>query len=96
MAAMVAVIMAAMVVVIMAVMVVVMVVVIMVVMAAILILMLLIPINLLVQKVGKIEVMEILLKTLNLKVEEVEEKEEFPTRVIPQLIKISTLFLQAY
>ena len=43
----------------------------------------LIAINPLVQKVGKIEAMEILWKTLNLKVEEVGEKEEFPTMAIP-------------
>ena len=43
----------------------------------------LIVIRLLEQKDGKIEVMEILLKTLNLKVEEVGEKEEFPVMVIP-------------
>ena len=59
-------------------------------------LMLLTAINPLVLKVGKIEAMGILLKTLNLKVEEVEEKEEFPARVIPQTTKISILFLQAY
>jgi len=53
-------------------------------------------INPLEQKVGKIEVMVILLKTLNLKVEEVGEKEEFLARVIPQSMKISILFLQAY
>jgi len=43
----------------------------------------LIVINPLAQKVGKIEVMEILRKTLNLKVEEVEEKEEFLAMAIP-------------
>ena len=59
---------------------------------AILNLMLLLVINLLEQMVGKIEVMEILLKTLNLKVEEVGEKEEFPEMVIPQTINISSLF----
>ena len=37
----------------------------------------LIQINLLVQKVGKIEVMEIHLKTLNMRVEEAGEREEF-------------------
>ena len=37
----------------------------------------------LVQKAGKIEVMEILRKTLNLKVEEVEEKEEFLAKATP-------------
>jgi hypothetical protein len=50
---------------------------------AILNLVLLIVINPLAQRVGKIEVMEILRKTLNLKVEEVEEKEEFPVMAIP-------------
>ena len=45
-------------------------------------LMLLIAINPLGQKVGKTEVMETLLKILNLKVEEVEEKEVFPARGI--------------
>ena len=51
--------------------------------AVILNLVLLIPINPLVQKVGKIEVMEILRKILNLKVEEVGEKEGFPVMAIP-------------
>ena len=41
-------------------------------------------INLLVQMVGKIEVMEILLKTLNMKVVEAEEKGEFQMRTILQ------------
>ena len=48
------------------------------------------------QKAGKIEAMETLLKTLNLKVEEVGEKEAFLVRVIPQIIQISILFLVAY
>ena len=56
----------------------------------------LIATNPLEQKGGKIEAMETLLKTLNLKVEEVGEKEEFPARVIPQTMKISILFLQVY
>ena len=58
--------------------------------------MLLIAINPLELKGGKIEAMEIPLKTQNMKVEEVGEKEEFPARVIPQTMKISILFLQAY
>jgi len=37
--------------------------------------------------------MEILRKTLNLRVEEVEEKEEIPAMAIPQTMKISSLFL---
>ena len=45
--------------------------------------MLLTAINPLEQKVGKIEAMENLLKTLNLKVEEVGEKGEFLVRIIP-------------
>ena len=57
-------------------------------------LILLTPINLLVQKVGKIEVMETLLKTLNMKVVEVEEEGEFPMKVIHQTRKISNPFLQ--
>ena len=44
-------------------------------------------------KGGKIEAMEILVKTLNLKVEEVGEKGEFLAKEIPQVQKISILFL---
>ena len=44
---------------------------------AILKLLLLLPINLLVQKVGQIEVIVILLKTLNMRVVEAGEKEEY-------------------
>jgi hypothetical protein len=47
----------------------------------------------LVQKVGKTEVMELLLKTLTLKVGEAGEKEEFPVREIPQILNISILIL---
>ena len=46
-------------------------------------LVLLIVINLLEQKVGKIEALEILRRILNLKVEEVGEKEGFPAMAIP-------------
>ena len=56
--------------------------------AAILNLIPLLEINLLGQKVGKTEAMETLQKTLNLKVEEVEEKEEFPARRIHLILKI--------
>ena len=56
-------------------------------------LMLLTVINPLVQKVGKIGAMVALLKTLNLKVEGVGEKEEFPARVILQTMKIRNPFL---
>ena len=52
-------------------------------------------INLLEQKVGKIEVMEILLKTLNMKVVGAEEKGEFPMRAMLQTRQISNPFLQA-
>ena len=55
----------------------------------------LIATNPLEQKDGKIEAKEILLKTLNLKVEEVGEKEAFLVRVIPQIIQISIQFLVA-
>ena len=44
------------------------------------------------QKVGKIEVMEILQKTLNMKVAEAEEKEVFLMRVMSQMRKISIPF----
>ena len=54
-------------------------------------LILLIIINPLEQKVGKIEVMETLLKMLNMKVVEVGEKEEFQIRVIYQMRKINNL-----
>ena len=50
-------------------------------------------INLLAQKVGKIEVMEILLKLLIMKVVESEEKGVFPIKVIRQMTKLSNLFL---
>ena len=62
---------------------------------AILKLTLLIRINLQAQKVGKIEVMETLLKTLNLKVVEAEEKEESQMRVMFQMKRINNPFLQA-
>ena len=48
------------------------------------------------QKAGKIEVMETLLKTLNMKVVEVGEKEEFLMRVILQTTKINNPFLRAF
>ena len=60
---------------------------------AILNLILLTPINLLEQKVGKIEVMGILLKMLNMKVVEVGEKEEFLMVTIHQTNRISNPFL---
>ena len=53
-------------------------------------------INPLEQRVGKIEVMVILLKTLNMKLAELEEKGGFPVRLIPQMRKISNPFLQAF
>jgi len=52
-------------------------------------------INLLEQKVGKTEVMEILLKTLNMKMEGAGEKGEFPMRAIPQMRKINNPSLAA-
>ena len=52
-------------------------------------------INLLEQKVGKTEVMEILLKTLNMKVVGAEEKGECLTRAILQTRQIRNPFLQA-
>jgi hypothetical protein len=45
------------------------------------------------QKVGKIEALEIILKTLNLKVEEAEEKEEFQMKTIYLKKKINIPFL---
>ena len=51
-------------------------------------------INLLEQKVGKTEVMEILLKTLNTKVAGVGEKEEFLMRVMLPMKQINNPFLQ--
>ena len=51
------------------------------------------PINLPEQKVGKIEVMEILLKTLNMKVVGAGEKGECQIRVILQTIQIRNPFL---
>ena len=51
-------------------------------------------INLLEQKVGKTEVMEILLKTLNMKVAEAEEKEVLPMTVMLLARIISNPFLQ--
>jgi hypothetical protein len=51
-------------------------------------------INLLEQKVGKIEVMEILLKTLNMKMVGAGEKGGFPMRVMLQMRQISNPFLQ--
>ena len=56
---------------------------------------LLIQINPLDQKVGKIEVMETLLKILNMKVAEAEEKEEFQMRTMCQIMIISNPSLQA-
>ena len=50
-------------------------------------------INLLEQKVGKIEVMEILLITLNMKMVGVEEKGECPMMVVLQTRQISNPFL---
>jgi hypothetical protein len=50
-------------------------------------------INLLEQKVGKIEVMEILLKILNMKVVGVGEKGECPMRVMLQMRQIRNPFL---
>ena len=52
-------------------------------------------INLLEQKVGKTEVMEILLITLNTKMVEAEEKEECPMIVMLQTRQINNPFLQA-
>ena len=52
--------------------------------------------NPLVLKVGKIEVMEIRLKIPNMKVVEVEEKEEFLMMVMSQKRKVNNPFLQAY
>ena len=43
--------------------------------------------------VGKIEVMETLLKTLNMKVAEAEEKEEFQMRITYQMMRINSLIL---
>ena len=57
-------------------------------------LIILIPINPLEQKVGKIEVLETLLKTLNMKVVEAGEKEEFQIRVIHHMRTINNPFLQ--
>ena len=53
----------------------------------------LIQINLLVLKVGRIEVMEVLLKTLNTKVEEAEEKEGYQMSVIYQMKRINNPYL---
>ena len=53
----------------------------------------LIQTNLQGQKVGKIEVMEILLKTPNMKVVGVGEKEEFPIKVMLLTKKTSNPFL---
>jgi hypothetical protein len=61
--------------------------------AAILNLILLIPINPLVQKVGKIEVMGTLLRILNMKVAGVGEKGEFQMEVMLLMMKISNPFL---
>ena len=52
-------------------------------------------INLLEQKVGKTEVTEILLITLNTKMVGAEEKGEFPMRAMLQTRQISNPFLQA-
>jgi predicted RNA-binding Zn ribbon-like protein len=51
-------------------------------------------INLLEQKVGKTEVMEMLLTTLNMKMVGAEEKGECPMRAILQTRQISNPFLQ--
>ena len=45
------------------------------------------------QKVGKIEVMETLLKTQNTKAVELEEKEEFQMRVMYQKMRVNIPFL---
>ena len=50
-------------------------------------------INPLVQKVGKIGAMETLLKILNMKVAEAEEKEVVPAKAILQISKFSNPFL---
>ena len=55
----------------------------------------LITINPLVQKVGKIEVMVTLPKTLNMKVVEFVENEEFQAKVTFQTMRASSPFLQA-
>jgi hypothetical protein len=60
----------------------------------ILLLIALILINLLEQKVGKTEVMEMLLTTLNMKMVGAEEKGECPMRAILQTRQISNPFLQ--
>jgi hypothetical protein len=52
-------------------------------------------INLLEQKVGKTEVMEILLIILNMKMVELGEKGECPRRAILETRQISNPFLQA-
>jgi len=52
-------------------------------------------INPLAQKVGKTEVMEILLKTLNMKMVGAGEKGECPMRAMLQMRQISNPFLQA-
>ena len=62
--------------------------------AAILNLILPIPTNLQEQMVGKIEVMVILLKILNMKVVEVGEKGAFQMRGMHQMRKISNPFFQ--
>jgi hypothetical protein len=54
----------------------------------------LILINLLELKVGKTEVMEILLKTLNMKVVGAGENEECPMRAMLQMRQIRNPFLQ--
>ena len=54
----------------------------------------LMPINLLEQKVGKIEVMEILLIILNMKMVGAEEKGECPMRAMLQVRQIKNPFLQ--
>ena len=51
-------------------------------------------INLLEQKVGKIEVLEVLLRTLNTKMVGAGEKEESPMRAILQTIQINNPFLE--
>ena len=53
-----------------------------------------IPINLLEQKGGKIEVMVTLLKMMNMKVAGLGEKGVFQTRVVPQMRIISNPFFQ--
>ena len=64
--------------------------------ADILVLIILTLIDLLDQKVGKTEVMQIPLKTLNMKMEGAGEKGEYLMRVMYQTRQISNPFLQAF